>query len=176
MKMELERSQHAISHLGEYPVLIDPLDKLSEILAVRDVTIDDLIHALEPTDEEVQLIQEMSVGQRNNPLWFDAQQWRITSSNLGRVCNRQFRQLYPQSLVKTILGDYGSPHTAAVQWGYGHETDAICSYARKTQMAVRECGIFLSSSFPYLATSPDGIISLDDTSFGLVEVKCPFHY
>ena len=62
MKMESERSQHAISHLGENPVLIDPLDKLSEILAVRDVTIDDLIHALEPTDEEVQLIQEMSVG------------------------------------------------------------------------------------------------------------------
>ena len=74
MKMESERSQHAISHLGENPVLIDPLDKLSEILAVRDVTIDDLIHALEPTDEEVQLIQEMSVGQCNNPLWFDAWQ------------------------------------------------------------------------------------------------------
>ena len=67
-------------------------------------------------------------------------------------------------------------HTAAVQWGCGHETDAICSYARKTQMAVRECGNFLSSSFPYLATSPDGIISLDDTSFGLVEVKCPFKH
>ena len=43
-------------------------------------------------------------------------------------------------------------------------------------MAVCECGIFLSSSFPYLATSPDGIISLDDTSFGLVEVKCPFKH
>ena len=78
--------------------------------------------------------------------------------------------------MKTILGDYGSPHTAAIQWGCDHETDAICSYARKTQMAVRECGIFLSSSFPYLATSPDGIISLDDTSFGLVEVKCPFKH
>lgn len=115
MKMESERSQHAISHLGENPVLIDPVDKLSEMLAVRDVTIDDLIHTLEPTDEEVQLIQEMSVRQRNNPVWFDARQWRITSSNFGRVCNRQFRQLYPQSLVKTILGDYGSPHTAAIQ-------------------------------------------------------------
>ena len=43
-------------------------------------------------------------------------------------------------------------------------------------MAVRECVIFLSSSFPYQATSPDGIISLDDTSFGLIEVKCPFKH
>ena len=78
--------------------------------------------------------------------------------------------------MKTIIGDYGSPHAAAIQWGCDHETNAICSYAHKTQMAVRECGIFLSSSFPYLATSPDGIISLDDASFGLVEVKSPFKH
>jgi len=136
--------------------LIDPLDKLTEIFASRDVTVDDLIDALQPTDEEVQLIQEMSVGQRKNPLWFDARQWRITSSNFVRVCNRQYRQLYPPSLVKTLLGDYGSPRTAAIQWGCDHESDAICSYSLKTQMTVCECGIFLSTSLPYLAISPDG--------------------
>ena len=62
--------------------------------------------------------------------------------------------------MKKILGDYGSPHTAAIQWGCDHKTDAICSYARKTQMAVRECGILIKFFFP---TSLDGIISLDDT-------------
>jgi len=57
------------------------------------------------------------------------------------------------------------------------ESDAICSYSLKMQVAVRECGIFLSTSFPYLATSPDGIISHDDVvAFGLVEVKCPFKH
>ena len=94
-------------------MLIDPLDKLSEIFTVREVTVDDLVDALKPTSEEVQLIQEMSVGQRNNPLWFDVRQWRVTSSNFGRVCNRNFRQLYPPSLVKSLFGDYGSPYTAS---------------------------------------------------------------
>ena len=80
-------------------MLTDPLDKLSEIATTRDVTVYDLVNALQPTEEEVQLIQEMTIGQHNNPLWFDARQWRITSSNFGKVCNRQFRQLYPPSLV-----------------------------------------------------------------------------
>ena len=116
----------------------------------------------------------MSVGKHNNPLWFDI---RITSNNFGRACNRQFRQLYPPSLVKTILGDYGSLHTAAIQWGCDHESDAIHSYSLKAQKAVCECGIFSSTSIPYLATLPDGIILLDNTTTsGLSEVKCPFKH
>jgi len=53
------------------------------------------------------------------------------------------------------------------------ESDAICSYSLKMQVAVRECGIFLSTSFPYLATSSDGI---NVAAFGPVEVKCPFKH
>jgi len=56
IKLESEQSQCAASHLSENPVLIDPLDKLSEIFALRDFTVDDLIHALQL------IIQEMSVG------------------------------------------------------------------------------------------------------------------
>ena len=176
MQQESERCQHAIPLPSCNPVLTDPLDKLTEIAATRDVTVLDLVHALQPTTEEVKLIQEMSIGQRNNPLWFDARQWRITSSNFGKVCNRQFRQLYPPSLVKSILGDYGTPRTAAIQWGCDHEAEAVSSYALKTLNSVRECGIFLSTSIPYLATTPDGIIALSGTDFGLVEVKCPFKH
>ena len=176
MQQESERCQHAIPLPSCNPVLTDPLDKLAEIAATGDVTVLDLVHSLQPTTEEVKLIQEMSIGQRNNPLWFDARQWRITSSNFGKVCNRQFRQLYPPSLVKSILGDYGTPRTAAIQWGCDHEAEAISSYTLKTLNSVRECGIFLSTSIPYLATTPDGIVPLSGMDFGLVEVKCPFKH
>ena len=81
-------------------MLIDPLDKLSEIFTVREVTVDDLVDALKPTSEEVQLIQEMSVGQRNNPLWFDVRQWRVTSSNFGRSVQQEF-----QAALPTITGE-----------------------------------------------------------------------
>ena len=169
---EAERCQQAVPPSSSNPVLIDPFDKLCKTAATRDVTVNDLVQALKPTAEEVQLIQSMSVGQRNNPLWSDARQWRITSSNFGKVCNRTFRQLYPPSLVKSLLGDYGIPRTAAIQWGCDHESDAIQQYVLTRGSTVEECGVFLSEEFPYLATSPDGVISIDNERFGVIEVKC----
>ena len=79
------------------------LDKLCELCANRDVNVSDLVEALKPTAEDVQLIQSMSVGQRNNPLWLDARQWRVTSSNFGRVYNRKFQHSYPSSLLHPIV-------------------------------------------------------------------------
>jgi len=38
------------------PVLINPLNKLLEIAATREVSVDDLVEALRPTAEEVGLI------------------------------------------------------------------------------------------------------------------------
>ena len=32
---------------------------------------------------------------------------------------------------------------------------------------VEECGVFLSEEFPYLATSPDDVISIDNKTFGV---------
>ena len=173
---ERERSQHAHPPSSANPVLIDPLDKLREVSAMRDVTVQDLVEALRPTKEDVQLIQNMSVGQRNNPLWLDARQWRVTSSNFGKVCNRNFKQLYPVSLIKTILGDYGFFNTAALQWGCDHESDAMQQYMALTGICVEECGVFLTEEYPYLATSPDGIIHLTNEEFGVIEVKCPYKH
>ena len=90
------------------------------------------------------------------------------------MCNRQFRQLYPPLIVKSILGDYITPHTAAIQWRCDHEADAISSCTLKTQRSVCGCGIFLSSSISYLATTPDGIVLFNGIDFGVIEVKCPF--
>lgn len=99
---------------------------MCEIAATHDVTVHDLVHTLKPTAEEVHLIQSMSVGQRNNPLWSDARQWWVTSINFAKVCNRTFRYVVVfLSLVKSFLGDYGIPHTAAIQWDCNHESDFI---------------------------------------------------
>lgn len=74
----------------------------------------DLIEALKVTSEEAELIQIITIDQQNNPLWMDVRQWRITVRNFGRVCNRNFRVLYPPSLMKILLGDYGFP---TINWG-----------------------------------------------------------
>ena len=92
----------------------------------------------------------MSVGQWLNPLWLDARQWRVASSNFGRVCNRTFRHLYlySPSLVKSVLGDY-MPHTAALQWGCNHNSDPIQQYILLSGLEVADCGVFFfNEQFP----------------------------
>jgi len=140
-RQESQQRLHAIPPPSCNPVLIDPLDKLA---ASCKVTVYDLINALRPTHEEVHLIQEMSIGQHSNSLLIDARQWRIASSNFGKVCNRQFRQSYPPSLIKSLLENYGVPYTAPIQWR--NKGDAISSYKSKSHS---ECGIFLSTDYQH---------------------------
>ena len=84
-------------------ILQDPLDKLAALCSVREPTVDDLVNALCVTSEEAKLIQIMTIGQGDNPLWMDARQWHVTASNFGRVCNRNFRVLYPPSHKKRLI-------------------------------------------------------------------------
>ena len=60
-------------------VLRDPIDYLLNL--DKDVlSVDDLVSALAVSHEEVKLIAEMTTGQRENPLWMDARQWRVTEA------------------------------------------------------------------------------------------------
>ena len=43
-------------HLAAIQCWTNPLDKLSEITTTSDMTVYDLVYALQPTEEEVQLI------------------------------------------------------------------------------------------------------------------------
>lgn len=157
-------------------VLKDPLDKLASIATVREPTVDDLVDALCVTVEEAELIQIMTIGQRDNPVWMDARQWRITASNFGRVCNRNFRVLYPPSLRKMILGDYGHPISDAINWGCEHENAALEAYQQRTAIEVDVCGLFLSIEFPFLGATPDGLMYTGLGMIAVVEVKCPYKH
>ena len=79
----------------------------------------------------------------------------------------------PVTFVKSILSDYDTPCTATIQWKCDHEADDIWSYTLKTQRSVHECGIFLSCSIPYLATTPDGVVSFNRKDCGVIKVKYP---
>ena len=67
------------------------------------------------------------------------------------------------------------PHTAALQWGFDHESDAIQQYMLLSGLQVEDCALFLSEQF-YLATSPDGIIPLGRGRCGVVKAKGPYKH
>jgi len=68
-----------------------------------------------------------------------------------------------------------------VCYGREHEKDAIDGYVdyqakRGISITVQKCGLVVDTSLPWLAASPDGIISdssLKEDRQGCLEVKCP---
>ena len=135
------------------------------------------MEALEVTPQEVALMQVMTTGQRENPLWMDARQWRVTACNFGRICKRRHDPgYYPMSLVKMCLGDYGCILSSAEKWGCSHEGIAVEAYEEKTGRDVLPYGIFLSWENSFLGASADGVLVGDDGEFGIVEVKCPYEH
>jgi hypothetical protein len=57
----------------------------------------------------------------------------------------------------------------SIQYGQQNEANAIKEYvARNPGIVIEKCGIFLSTAYPYLGATPDGLIGSD----GIVEVKC----
>lgn len=60
--------------------------------------------------------------------------------------------------------------TEAVQFGFVNEEIAIGALARKLDIRIDPCGLFIDSEIPYLGASPDGLVEPD----GIVEIKCPY--
>ena len=61
----------------------------------------------------------------------------------------------------------------AVKYGIQTEEKARNRYIEITNHDVKSIGLFVSSKFPWLAASPDGLFKID-TELALLEIKCPF--
>ena len=60
--------------------------------------------------------------------------------------------------MKIVLGHFGHPRTAAIQWGCDYEDVALGAYQNKTRIEVDVSGIFLSTVLPFVGASPDGSV------------------
>lgn len=71
------------------------------------------------------------------------------------------------SFSSNIFDISGSKET---RWGIEKEPVAKEELEKVLGQKINECGLFIDKEFPYLGTSPDGLISSDTT----VEIKCPY--
>ena len=139
-----------------------------EFLRARGIQeqLDCLVRSSKLDEEKIVRISEITVGQRNNPVWHIARRGRLTASNFGSVLNA--KRVTP-SLLKRLLGEYDLSRVKAIQWGVDNEEEAIRAFTLKTGKAVKETGIWFDSS-GILGASPDGIV--DDNT--VLETKCPY--
>lgn len=133
----------------------------------------------EVDDNQIKIVSERTRLQRMSKLWGKMRKHRVTGSNFGAVIAAYNRHntsgAYPESLYKTLCGEYNLSGKDAIMWGQMHEETAIADYKKFTGNAVEKVGLTL---FPcgFLGCSPDGIIITEDERRGVLEIKCPWKY
>ena len=72
-------------------------------------------------------------------------------------------------LAKSLLQDREIV-SAAIRHGRTYESEAVKKFEQLTGKTAHECGLFVSTTFPFLSASPDRILNGNC----LLEVKCPY--
>lgn len=109
-------------------------------------------------------------------LWHSERKLRITASVMKEVCHRR-----PITSCTAFVQKKINPkplNIAGVRYGRTHERDAVSfyldyHYSRGVAIELRECGLVVDLSLPWLAASPDGIVIDPTQGEGCLEVKCP---
>ena len=124
-------------------------------------------------------LEEKTREQASSDLWHSQRKLRIIASIMKEVCHRRVSTSCTAFVKKKI--NCVSLNTTAIRYGREHEKHAIDSYVnyqfkRGVAVEVQECGLVVDTLLPWLAASPDAIVSdptLKEDSKGCLEVKCP---
>lgn len=128
-------------------------------------------------------VEVLTRGQRDNPDWFAWRKNRITASAAHRIAHCRFvhgkSTTPPTSYLAAITGEGPRVQTRAMSWGVKMEEVAVRSYKKIKSaelghpISVEDCGLFIDARRPWLAASPDGVVTDRRGGKWLLEVKCP---
>lgn len=132
------------------------------------------------TESQSEFLEKSTRNQASCSLWFKYRQGLITASTFHSVL-RYSGKTYPTSIVKKIMQYYNvDPSIPSLKWGRTHENVAIRDYTEYMKhhddFKVNTCGLFINPSYPYLGTSPDGIVTCSCCGKGLMEINCTYKY
>ena len=124
-------------------------------------------------------IEEYTQGQHKSQKWHHEWRIHITVSVMKEICHQQPSRSYTAFIKKIIILIYR--HTTNFLWKK-NKSQAISSYVNYQKskgklFQIESCGLYVDNAFPWLATSPDTIVtdfSKASHSKGCLEIKCPY--
>ena len=131
------------------------------------------------TPEVISQIEEATVGQNENPEWFEHRKGRITASIFSSVKHFRFTECPENYISKQIMGKATQRSTPSMSFGTLNEPVARHQYFESykqhhRQAEIKMCGLFIDNKAPYLGASPDALVKCKCCGQGLLEVKCSF--
>ena len=128
------------------------------------------------SEDEAIAVEMKTRDQARSRLWFRMRAGRTTASKFKVACSTD-----PSSPSLSLVMSICYPErmrfsSDATSWGCSHETTARKSYEdimskSHANFKVCNCGFFISTSYPFLGASPDGLISCTCCDKGICEVK-----
>ncbi len=129
------------------------------------------------TVPEIENIEKGTRGQNMNENWHKFRNGVLTSSNFHTICHTRDGFEKALSLLQgSKLNEQSLP--LQIQFGRQYEDKARNMYLSCHKFTHRKCkvevpGIIFSKKDPFIASSPDGIISCEKCGTFLVEIKFP---
>ena len=139
--------------------------------------------------DDVDLLNHLTKGQPDNPLWMNHRIGRITASVVHGVYTKvntiksttTKRSKDVDHILSLVMRSKNESlqHIPAVKYGITTEPDARKKYSKTYKKEHKhakftECGLFLHRDNQFLGASPDLIVECKCHGKGIVEIKCPF--
>jgi len=117
---------------------------------------------------DISMIEMETRGRHRNPKWFAEQRLRIPTSEFGKICKTTDKN--ELVVLANKLVHPRKKTSKSILHERANDTEWLDLYENAMQVKVESCGIILNSAFPYLCSSPGGLVG----EHKLVEVKSPY--
>ena len=133
------------------------------------------------TKKDADDLEMKTRGQGNDELWRNERRKRLTASKVGSIAKMRQKTKRSKKVEEILYGKFKG--NAATQYGLEMEETTKAEYTKQLKQTgnststVKNCGLFVSLSEPWLAASPDGVVHDANNSsqpLGLVEIKNPY--
>lgn len=113
-------------------------------------------------------VEQRDSTNRPTKAWLQKRRFRLTSSRFDAAMQDQQRRKVLEDMASWPLPE--AAQGAQLAFGIVNECKARQSYEKMTGATVREVGVLISPTLPWLGASPDGIVEVGG-ELGLLEIK-----
>ena len=124
--------------------------------------------------EHIDYLKSIPQAEQRTQEWFDFRKKHITGSNVWKVFHTESSRnqlIYEKLQPNGSQSVKSSLHDTPLNWGHKYEPLTNMFYEYYNDVVVEEFGCIPHSSIPFLAASPDGIVTSKKNNGRMVEIK-----
>ena len=150
--------------------------------------VNSFLQNLHITEQDIKNIEQATLAQSDNPLWFELRKGRLTASKHHDIytkintLTKATGDIKPKTtplVARILFSSNKTQNVEAMKWGVDNEKNAFKSFyaseiEKHTEFKTEKAGLFISKQRPYIAASPDGLLLCKCHGKSTIEIKCPY--